>query len=589
MKREEKDRKNKKIKNDKSKNETVKNETLANEINKNETVKNETESKNEKVKDKKVNVEIEKKSKEEKKIKKQKKTKEGKKQAKEEKKKIKAEKKQAKKEKKEANRFVQAMKRKWLIDGSRTLSLVLLILATFLGINTGMKVLDLTPIDLTQEKLYTLTDQSKERVKDIDKDVHIYFVGYPDDNADLLLAKQYKNANEKIVAEAVDAESRPDLVEKYGIEDTGSSGIIVECGDRSKVLTASDLVTYDSTTSQTISIAEEKLTSAIISVTTDDIPKVYFLEGYSDFTLSYNMYYLNAYLQNEITEVATLNILSTEKVPDDCDTLVITSPSQDFNDTTKTAIIDYINRGGNILWLNAAMAVSADLPNVNEVLALYGVNPFDVGVIRETTSSRMVANSPDLVIPNLGYSKITEDIYSDGIILANPTKININEDALEGLNVVETDLATTSEGAYFRTNFNNSSASPVDGEETGSFLVGAELEKTITDANEETGESAVTSTLIIYGENYFISDYPFTQDSQYAAIQVSTYNKDLVLNSLAYLSDREEDITARKSTGTVTYTATELQDTIVRIIIFAVPAIIILVGLIVWQKRRRKK
>ena len=523
------------------------------------------------------------------KTKKEKKTKEEKKQAKEEKKKIKAEKKQAKKEKKESNRFVQAMKRKWLIDGSRTLSLVLLILAAFLGINTGMKVLDLTPIDLTQEKLYTLTDESKERVKDIDKDVHLYFVGYTDDNADLALAKQYKDANERIVAEAVDEESRPDLVEKYGIQDTGSSGIIVECGDRSKVLTASDLVTYDSTTYETISIAEEKLTSAIISVTTDDIPKVYFLEGYSDFTLDYNMYYLSIYLENEITEVDTLNILSTGNVPDDCDTLVITSPSQDFSNEAKTAIIDYINRGGNILWLNAAMAVSADLPNVNEVLALYGVNPFDVGAIRETDSSRMVVNSPDLVIPSLGYSKITEDIYSDGIIFRYPTKININEEGLEDLNVVETDLVTTSEGSYFRTDFSNSSATAVEGEETGSFVVGAELEKTITEANEETGASAVTSTLIIFGENYFISDYPFTQESQYAAIQVSTYNKDLVLNSLAYLSDREEDITARKSTGTVTYTATEQQDTIVRIIIFTVPAIIILAGIIVWQKRRRKK
>ena len=523
------------------------------------------------------------------KTKKEKKTKEEKKQAKEEKKKIKAEKKQAKKEKKESNRFVQAMKRKWLIDGSRTLSLVLLILAAFLGINTGMKVLDLTPIDLTQEKLYTLTDESKERVKDIDKDVHLYFVGYTDDNADLALAKQYKDANERIVAEAVDEESRPDLVEKYGIQDTGSSGIIVECGDRSKVLTASDLVTYDSTTYETISIAEEKLTSAIISVTTDDIPKVYFLEGYSDFTLDYNMYYLSVYLENEITEVDTLNILSTGNVPDDCDTLVITSPSQDFSNEAKTAIIDYINRGGNILWLNAAMAISADLPNVNEVLALYGVNPFDVGAIRETDSSRMVVNSPDLVIPSLGYSKITEDIYSDGIIFRYPTKININEEGLEDLNVVETDLVTTSESSYFRTDFSNSSATAVEGEETGSFVVGAELEKTITEANEETGASAVTSTLIIFGENYFISDYPFTQEYQYAAIQVSTYNKDLVLNSLAYLSDREEDITARKSTGTVTYTATEQQDTIVRIIIFTVPAIIILAGLIVWQKRRRKK
>lgn len=494
--------------------------------------------------------------------------------------------KKAKKEK-ETNKFVQEVKRKWLIDGSRTLSIVLLILAIFFGINTGMKVLDLAPIDLTQDKLYTLTDESKERVKDIDKDVNIYFVGYDDDNSDVTLAKQYKSANERIVAEAVKAEDRPDLVEKYGIENA-STGIIVECGERSKVLTASDLVTYDTATYETISIAEEKLTSAIISVTTENIPKVYFLEGYSDYTLSYNMNFLGVYLQNEITEVETLNILSTGNVPEDCDTLVITTPSKDFDDVATTAITNYINNGGNILWLNAAMAVQVDLPNVNKILALYGVNPFQVGIIRETDSSKMVSGSPDLILPSLEYSSITEDLYNNGVIFKYATKINISEDTLEELNVVETDLATTSENAYFRTNFNNSSASVAEGEETGTFVVGAQLEKTITEANEETGEQAKTSTLIIYGENDFVSDYQLAQNSQYPAIQLA-YNKDLVLNSLAYLSDREEDITARKSTGTVTYTATEQQDTIVKIIIFAVPVLIILAGLIVWQKRRRKK
>lgn len=494
-----------------------------------------------------------------------------------------------KNEDKETSKFVQKIKKNWIIDGTKTAVLILLIIAVFVAITFGMQSLDLTPLDFTQDKLYTLTDESKERVKDIDKDVNIYFVGYSDDDSDLSLAKQYKSANERITAEAVDADSRPDLAEKYGIE-SGSSGIIVECGDRSKVLTSSDLVTYDSTTYETISIAEERLTSAIISVTTDDVPKVYFLEGYSDdFSLDYGMSYLNVYLQNEITEVDTLNVLSTGNVPEDCDTLVIPSPTQDFDESTKTAIIDYINRGGNILWLNAAIANAIDLPNVNEVLAMYGVNPFEVGVIMETDTSRMVASSPSFIIPILGYSRITEDIYSDGIILANATKININEEGLENLNVTETDLATTSDGAYFRTNFQNSSTSAAEGEETGPFVVGAELEKTITEANEETGQSAVTSTLIIYGENYFISDYSLTQDSQYPAIQISTYNKDLVLNSLAYLSDREEDITARKSTGTVTYTATEQQDTVVRAIIFAVPVVIILIGLIVWQKRRRKK
>lgn len=502
----------------------------------------------------------------------------------------------AKKEKKEKktkkdkkpNKFIEIIKKKWLIDGTKTTILILIIVAAFIGINLGMQKLELTPIDFSQEKLYTLTDESKERVKNIDKDVNIYFVGYSDDDSTLDLAKQYKKSNEKIIAEAVDATSRPDLAEKYRIE-SGSEGIIVECGDKSKVLTSSDLVTYDTTTYETISIAEEKLTSAILSVTSDKIPKVYFLEGYSEFSLNQNMYYLSMYLENEINEVDTLDILSVGKVPDDCDTLVITTPNKDFDDVATNAIIDYINSGRNILWLNGAVTTKKDMPNVNKVLAMYGVNPFEVGIIRETDSSKMVSGSQDLIMPEIEYSRLTKDLYNTtGVIMVNATKINIDTDKLEELNVTKTDLALASESSYFRTNFNNQASNATSDEETGTFVVGAELEKTIKEANEETGESAVTSKMVIYGENYFITDYQLSQNSQYGAIQLA-YNKDLVLNSIAYLVDREEDITTRKSTGTVTYTATEEQDSIIKAIIFTVPALIVLVGIIVWQVRRRKK
>ena len=492
------------------------------------------------------------------------------------------------KQEKKPNKFIETIKKKWLIDGTKTTILVLIIIAIFIAINIGMQQLELAPLDFTQEKLYTLTEESKEKVKDIDKDVNIYFVGYTDDDADLDLAKQYHQANERIVVEAVDINNRPDLAEKYGIE-SGTSGIIVECGEKSKVLTASDLVTYDTSTYETISIAEEKLTSSIQSVTSEEIPKVYFLEGYSEFSLEGNMYLLDMYLSNEINEIDTLNVLSTGNIPDDCDTLVITTPSKDFDDVVTQAITDYINRGGNILWLNAAVTTENDLTNVNSILAMYGVNPFEIGITRETDSSKMVTGSPDLIIPDIEYSTVTKDIYNTtGVIFVNATKININEDALEDLNVTKTDLALASENSYFRTDFNNQSSSAAEGEETGTFLVGAELDKEIKAANEETGESAVTSKMIIYGENYFISDYPLSQTSQYGAIQLA-YNRDLVLNSIAYLVDRPEDITARKSTGTVTYTATEEQDTIIRVIIFAVPAVIVLAGIVVWQVRRRKK
>ena len=496
----------------------------------------------------------------------------------------------AKEEKEKApNKFIQTIKKKWLINGTKTTILVLIIIAIFIAINLGMQSLELTPLDFTQEQLYTLTDESKEKVKDIDKDVNMYFIGYTSDNSTVDLAKQYEKENERINVEAIeDVNERPDLTQKYGIE-SGSTGIIIECGEKSKVLTDQDLVTYDTSTYETISIAEEKLTSSIQSVTSDKVPKVYFLNGYSEFSLEQGMYMLNVYLGNEVNEIASLDILSQGNVPDDCDTLVITTPSKDFDDVATNSILDYINKGGNILWLNAAIAEEQDLPNVNKILATYGIKPFEVGIIRETDTSKMVSESPDLIMPEIQYSTITEDLYNTtGAVFVNATKINIDTDRLEELNVEESDLLLASEGSYFRTNFNNQQNAATEGEETGTFVVGAEMTKTIQAADEEAGTEEITSKLVIYGENYFASDYQLSQNSQYAAIQLA-YNKDLVLNSIAYLTDREEDITARKDTGTVTYTATEQQDTIIRIIIFTVPALIIITGIIVWQVRRRKK
>ena len=489
---------------------------------------------------------------------------------------------------KKSSKFIEAIKRRWLVDGTKTILLVAIIIVMFIAINTLMQKLELTPIDFSQDKLYTLTQESKDRVKNVDKEVNIYFIGYSEDDTNLELAKQYNKVNDKIKAESVDINNRPDLAEKYEIE-KDANGIIVECGDKSKVLTENDLVTYDYSTYETINIAEEKLTSSIMSVVSEKIPKVYFLEGYSEFSLQKNMNYLNMYLKNEITEIDSLNVLSSGKIPDDCDTLVITTPSKDFDDIATNAIIDYINTGRNILWLNGAQVEKKDLKNVNKILELYAINPFEIGIIRETNANNMVANSPDLIIPQVQSSEILKDLYNGvGAIFVNATKININEDKLEEQKIVKTDLALTSDGAYFRSDFNNSQNTKKEDEESKNFLVGAQLVKTIKEANEENGESEITSKLIIYGENYFSSDYPINQSSQYPAIYYAQ-NKDVILNSIAYLVDRPEDIVARKSTGTVRYTATATQDRIIRIIIFAIPILIIIIGIIVWNIRIRKK
>ena len=55
------------------------------------------------------------------------------------------------------------------------------------------------------------------------------------------------------------------------------------------------------------------------------------------------------------------------------------------------------------------------------------------------------------------------------------------------------------------------------------------------------------------------------------------------------LVNREPAITIKKKTEYVTYTATQKEDLIIRSIIFIFPLIIIIVGIIIWQIRRRKR
>ena len=118
-----------------------------------------------------------------------------------------------------------------------------------------------------------------------------------------------------------------------------------------------------------------------------------------------------------------------------------------------------------------------------------------------------------------------------------------------------------------------------ENEETGSFNIGVEFTKKI-------GNN--TSKLVLYSDVKFATDLLSLEDRDIQPI-ISYYNNDLLLNTTAYLTEREDAITIRKSTDSVTYSATDTEDYVIRLIIFIFPLIIILIGLIVWLFRRYKK
>ena len=506
----------------------------------------------------------------------------------------KKEKKPAKNTNKEkfGTRFINTIKERWLIRGTNTLLLIAILIAIVILINSAVQSLNLTPIDCTSNKEYTLTNESKDRVKNIGSDVNIYFVGYEDSATQVSLARQYNKTNNKINVEVIDANERTDIASKYNVTND-SKAIIVENGEKSKTLYSDDLYTYDSSY-QTIDLTEEKITSAILNVTSEKIANVYFLSGYSDYSLEYSggMYYLSSYLKDEVLNYETLDMLVKGSIPDDCDTLVITTPNKDFDELTTNEITKYINNGGKILWLNSSYSETKDLPNVNKILALYGINPFEVGYIYETDNSRTALGYASCIVEDLGSTDIAKKLTN--AVLLNATKINVNTDELSNLGVTKEDIISTSSTSYFRKNVSNTS-SGTDGDEQGGFTVGGIFTKKIstsTETEENTDENSddngISSTLVIFGDNNFISDIQIT--SQTNPMLILANNKDLMLNSIAYLTNNDEDITIRKDyTKSSDFTPTDGQKEAIVKIIFAVPIAIMLFGLVIWQIRRRKK
>ena len=489
-------------------------------------------------------------------------------------------------------KFINTIKKRWLINKANTLLLIAILILVVIFINLIVRSFEWTPIDCTSNKQYTLTRESKDRVNSIGVNVNIYLIGYEEESEQYILVKQYNKANENINVEKIDLNVRTDIASKYNLSNNNQA-IVVENGDKSRVLYSDDLSTYDSSYN-TIDLTEEKVTSAILNVTSEKIAKVYFLSGYSNYGLDYSsgMYLLSQYLNDEVLNYENLDILVKGEIPEDCDTLVITTPSKDFDEFTTNKITEYINKGGNILWLNSSYSSKQDLKNVNKILAMYGVNPFDEGYIYETDKNRMVLGYASCIVGDTGYSEITKNLNK--VILLNSSKININEEQLEQLNVKKEEILTTTETTYFRKDVSNT---PTDTklDEQGPFVIGAKLEKTIDTIKDENvekiqndEENSIKSELIIYGDNNFASDIQIS--SQVNPMIFLENNKDVVLNSVAYLTNQKTDITIRKNyLQKSSFTPTDGQKLLIMRIVFAVPITVVIIGIIVWQDRRRKK
>ena len=114
---------------------------------------------------------------------------------------------------------VEILKKKWLRETSLTLILVAIIITIYFEINALVNKANVPDLDLTKSQIYSLSEETKDKIKDIDKDVKITLINMNNYEYVINYANKYNEINSKISVEKVDnLSARAELMTKYNLE-----------------------------------------------------------------------------------------------------------------------------------------------------------------------------------------------------------------------------------------------------------------------------------------------------------------------------------------------------------------------------------
>lgn len=453
---------------------------------------------------------------------------------------------------------------------------VVLVIAVFLNLAVSSLPDSYTTVDVTSQKLYSLTATTKKMLKELSEDVTIYVIN-AENNQDTLVGKtleSYADLSDHIEVVYKDPVVSPDFYKEY-TDSISINSLIVECGDRFQVINYSDLYAYDfnsSTYQQTVSgyDAEGLLTSAIAYVTGENTSAVYRLEGYGEQTLEPAF---SDGVKKENVVLENLTLLTSEGVPENATGVMILSPTNDLNEDDAQKLIDYLNRGGKIfLSTSYKEHFSEEMPNLTKVLNYFGLSIGD-GLIVEQDES-MMYQSPLYLLPEVEADSLTQNVFGktyDFVMMPYTQPILIDE--TEGVTV--TQLLSTSQSAYSKTGLNESGElKKADGDPEGPFAVGVHAEKAL--------DSEKTAEIIVYS-----SDMLFTEVSNRYTMD---NNLTLFTNAMSTMAGKTESISIPVKSYQAEVVTVPMASSVRLAVLFMgiIPAASLVIDIVIWVRRKKR-
>jgi len=428
--------------------------------------------------------------------------------------------------------------------------------------------------DVTKNKIHTLTKETENLLKEIDYNINIkaFYLSKNQTHIRTLL-DLYRQKNEHITYETIDPIKNPTIAEKYEVTLPGT--IIIEAPDKINRLKPPPLGEFTT---------EPEITMALYRLITDQAKTVYFTEGHGERSILSKEYsglnVVHERLKGQNLIVDTINLQTTTKIPSDCSVIVIADPTSSYTDEELMTIQRYLLDGGSIL-----MTISAGLnPNMDRIMKLYGLE-FGNDFVYETASNKTTelgATSPICSIQEP--SEITSNLTNQNIIFPMVRSVNIKNSG----DLTITRLFASSESSWAETDLESAleinkgkRPSRNENETKGpiTIAVTTEIEAVIPPVSETEEPSKKIVRSAFFGSGWFITN---SIVSQFPA------NMNVFLNTINWITRNEKIIEVTPHAAV--FTPVELTKSERRMIswlsMVIFPSVILLVGLVVWFKKR---
>ncbi len=333
-------------------------------------------------------------------------------------------------------------------------------------------------------------------------------------------------------------------------------------------------IAYQGRSERVQSLSEQTITNALVRVARQGDRWIAFLTGHGERDpLGQRNFDLGTFgeeLKRQGLNMQSLNLTTTPAIPDNISFLVIASPQLALLPGEVRLIREYLQRGGNLLWL-LDPGENGGLARIAESFGLEMLP----GMVVDATGQLFGIQSPDFVIiPDYPAHPVTREL--PGITLFPGVKaLDVRND---GNDWEATAILHTLERAWTETGvLQGEIRYDIDtDEQRGPFAIGFAFSRMqLRNANEQHQQRVV-----IIGDGDFLSN----------AYLGNGANLDLGLNIVHWLSHDDDFISIR--TRSAPDQSLELSTTEQAVIgfgfLFILPGILLLLGLVIWLRRRKR-